>query len=321
LLYVDQPVGTGFSYSDDSNYVADEAQVADDMYRFLQGIMTKYPEYQGRPFFITGESYAGHYVPAISARVIRGNLNNEGIQINLQGSAIGNGWVDPVIQYHAYIDFGYDNGFIDASTNASLYQSYSECVQMINSGDYQDAFETCGYIEQTVLAGAGNINVYDIRKQCTNPPLCYNMQPMTNFLTSQALLNYLNIPSAASWTTCNSAVYQNLINDWSQNLAVDVNFLLSQPNYRVLVYSGKDDFVCNYYGGHDWVTNMPWAGQSQFNKQPLKKWVFNNQNVAQSQNYQGLTWLQVEQAGHMVPMDQPAVALEMLRRFVTGQPF
>jgi carboxypeptidase C (cathepsin A) len=39
------------------------------MYKFLTGFVAKYPEFANRPFFITGESYAGHYVPAISAYV------------------------------------------------------------------------------------------------------------------------------------------------------------------------------------------------------------------------------------------------------------
>ncbi len=59
------------------------------MYEFLQQFFKKFPKFQNRPFFVTGESYAGHYVPAISARIIRGNKNNEGLAINIQGSAIG----------------------------------------------------------------------------------------------------------------------------------------------------------------------------------------------------------------------------------------
>jgi serine carboxypeptidase-like clade 4 len=60
------------------------------------------------PFFVTGESYAGHYIPAISSRIIQANQNKEGLPINIQGSAIGNGWVDPYIQYGAYAEFAYD---------------------------------------------------------------------------------------------------------------------------------------------------------------------------------------------------------------------
>jgi len=35
------------------------------MLEFLE----KYPEFKGRPLYVTGESYAGHYVPAISAYI------------------------------------------------------------------------------------------------------------------------------------------------------------------------------------------------------------------------------------------------------------
>ncbi len=77
------------------------------MYAFLQVFFQKNPQYIGRAFFITGESYAGHYIPgrekplfstssntsfpAISVRILEGNQKNQGIKINLLGSAIGNG--------------------------------------------------------------------------------------------------------------------------------------------------------------------------------------------------------------------------------------
>jgi len=71
LLYVDQPAGTGFSYAKNtSGYVINEAQVAADFYVFLQNFMKKFPQYASLPFFITGESYGGHYVPAISAYIV-----------------------------------------------------------------------------------------------------------------------------------------------------------------------------------------------------------------------------------------------------------
>jgi len=55
--------------------------------------------------FITGESYAGHYVPAIAAHVKKQNNKD----INLVGVAIGNGLVDPYTQYPAYVKFAAEN--------------------------------------------------------------------------------------------------------------------------------------------------------------------------------------------------------------------
>jgi hypothetical protein len=103
-LWLDQPTGVGYSYGkvDDSS----EEMVGENAYYFLQSFLQSHPEYQNNPLFITGESYAGHYVPAITHRIWQGNNDmKEGtIQLNLQGMAIGNGLTNPEIQYPVRID-------------------------------------------------------------------------------------------------------------------------------------------------------------------------------------------------------------------------
>ena len=93
IVYVDQPIGTGYSNlkGPETDLDTNETQIAIDFYVFLSKFIEIYPEYKGRSLFITGESYAGHYIPAISAYLFKkGNPD-----LALVGSAIGNGWVDP----------------------------------------------------------------------------------------------------------------------------------------------------------------------------------------------------------------------------------
>jgi len=49
---------------------------------------------QGRDFYITGESYAGHYIPSIAFYLVN---NATDLGVNFKGVAIGNGWVDPIL--------------------------------------------------------------------------------------------------------------------------------------------------------------------------------------------------------------------------------
>ena len=102
LLYVDQPVGTGFSHAGllhaKDQYgrpVVNEDEVAENMATFLIKFIEKYPQFEGRDFFITGESYAGHYIPAISHNLIF--KNKDKLKLNFKGMAIGNGLVSPLI--------------------------------------------------------------------------------------------------------------------------------------------------------------------------------------------------------------------------------
>jgi len=102
VMWVDQPVGAGFSYNKFGDLgVISETEMAEDMYQFLQIFFHSYPHFAKLGFFITGESYAGHYIPALSAYILRKNDNLPAgdIVINQVGLAIGNGLVDPLIQY------------------------------------------------------------------------------------------------------------------------------------------------------------------------------------------------------------------------------
>ena len=66
-----------------------------------------------RDFYVTGESYAGHYVPAVSNRLFL-ELDKPDVKhrINFKGFAIGNGLTDPGIQYGAYSDYALVNNMI-----------------------------------------------------------------------------------------------------------------------------------------------------------------------------------------------------------------
>lgn len=71
--------------------------VGNDMLDFLQALFAARPSLAGRDVFITGESYAGHYVPAVAARIFHAAAAGEA-DIKLRGLAIGNGLTDPAIQ-------------------------------------------------------------------------------------------------------------------------------------------------------------------------------------------------------------------------------
>merc|ERR1712166_213356 len=100
----DQPAGVGFSSGLGTH---NEAGVASNMYTFLQGFYEKFPQYQKTPFYIFGESYAGHYVPAISHKIWENNKASEGIHVPLAGIAIGNGLTNPEEQYKWYAEMGH----------------------------------------------------------------------------------------------------------------------------------------------------------------------------------------------------------------------
>jgi carboxypeptidase C (cathepsin A) len=84
---------------------------------------------------------------------------------------------------------------------------------------------------------------------------------------------------------------------------------------RVLLYAGDQDFICNWLGNQAWVKALEWPHQADFNGVALK----NVSDIGTLRSSNGLSFLQVFNAGHMVPRDQPKAALEMLTMFIAGE--
>ncbi|KAK6144128.1 hypothetical protein DH2020_020948 [Rehmannia glutinosa] len=89
VLFLESPAGVGFSYSNttaDYNNTGDTT-TANDAYTFLVNWLERFPQYKARDFYITGESYAGHYVPQLAYTILLNNKNTNQTVINLKGIA------------------------------------------------------------------------------------------------------------------------------------------------------------------------------------------------------------------------------------------
>jgi carboxypeptidase C (cathepsin A) len=327
VLFVDQPVGTGFSYADNpDDYVTGEDQVAEDMYEFLQAFYKQYPQYQKLDFFVTGESYAGHYVPSVSNRIFQSLKNKEGpFNIPFKGLAIGNGLTNPYIQYRDYADYSFDNGLISKDTRDYIQNSLlPACENDLAQNDTSDANSDCQNIPGTIQQNAlRDFNVYDVRKPCSHQPLCYDLSKLDVLMARSDFRASVGVSQDDHWSECDDTVYSKLSSsDWWVNSELVIPEMLNS-GIRVLVYSGKEDWICNWYGGRDWVKNMKWAGQSAFSSKidNLQPWKVNGAVAGEFASEGPLSFLAVDSAGHMVPMDQPQVALEMIKAFINNRPF
>ncbi|GJE98044.1 serine carboxypeptidase-like protein [Phanerochaete sordida] len=86
-VWIDQPVGTGFATADSAGYVADEDQMGQDFMNFLANLVKVFPSLKTRPLHLTGESYAGTYIPYIT----KAYFGMEDPPVNLSRIAIGDG--------------------------------------------------------------------------------------------------------------------------------------------------------------------------------------------------------------------------------------
>ena len=89
MVYIESPVGVGFSYSNDSNdYITNDNQTASENYQFVQLFLQEFPQFSQNEFWITGESYAGVYGPMLANLIVTGSDSQ--LISNFQGFSLGN---------------------------------------------------------------------------------------------------------------------------------------------------------------------------------------------------------------------------------------
>jgi len=327
LLYIDQPSGTGFSYPI-TGADHDEAGVAVDMYDFLQQFFKEHTQYNKNDFFAFGESYGGHYVPAVTHKIWENNKNlpSGAIEINLKGTSVGNGLTDPEIQYGYYPEMAASSNnhkpVVGKLEYKTMTAAVGPCIALIKNCQTDKAAclvatDVCNLalVEPYQLSGR---NVYDMRIPCEKKPLCYDFSNVGKYLGRDDVQAALGV-KGRKWADCNHAVALEfeLAGDWMHNYQTMLPDQLAD-GIRVLMYSGDQDYICNWLGNQAWTLGMDWPYKGEFNDASMQNWTSPeaSSTVGQLRSANGFSFLRVYDAGHMVPRDQPQNALAMLNAFI-----
>lgn len=93
LLWVDQPVGTGWSYGE--HMVTNLDEIASEFVEFLLQFYEEFPVYKERELVITGESFAGKYLSYTSRAILDYNEDaSHGFKFDLKNLILSNPLVD-----------------------------------------------------------------------------------------------------------------------------------------------------------------------------------------------------------------------------------
>ncbi|KAI3522104.1 hypothetical protein L1887_11583 [Cichorium endivia] len=314
VLFLESPAGVGFSYSNrSSDYTTGDKQTAKDSYTFLINWLERFPEYKTRDFFITGESYAGHYVPQLASLILSENKKTNGTIINLRGIAIGNALIDDITYYEGSYDYYWTHALNSDETNAGI-NKYCDYV----TGNFSD--ECYKYLRQG-RAEIGEIDIYNIYA-----PLCddstqksgstgsvKNFDPCSDGYVD-SYLNQAEVQEAlharnTSWAHCGGVLYT----DSPTTILPTITQLIGN-GISLWVYSGDTD-------GRVPVTSSRYSVNKL--KLPIetawRPWYNNREVGGYVVGYKGVVLTTVRGAGHTVPSYQPERALVMISSFLQGK--
>nr|GLL28657.1 serine carboxypeptidase-like 42 [Ipomoea trifida]GMD02789.1 serine carboxypeptidase-like 42 [Ipomoea batatas]GMD08848.1 serine carboxypeptidase-like 42 [Ipomoea batatas]GMD11264.1 serine carboxypeptidase-like 42 [Ipomoea batatas] len=265
---------------------------AEDMLVFMKKWYEKFPEFLDRPLFLTGESYAGHYIPQLASLMIDHNKHSKGHQFNIKGVALGNPLLKLDRDVPAVTEFMWSHGMIsDENYNAIRNECDFDDYSFIYPHNESDSCNAA--INEENRAVSDYINVYDVIVDVTK------MSMGIDVCMGSERTFYFNLPEVQKALHANRT---NLPYDW-----------------KTCADYGDQDSVVPLVGSRTIVRELA-ADMKMSITVPYSAW-FHKGQVGGWQTEYGklLTFATVRGAAHMVPYAQPGRALHLFSSFIRGR--
>ena len=326
IIYWDQPIGTGYSNvvgeDPETTYVDNEDELSEIFYQALQAFFQKHPEYLSCPLFVTGESYAGKYVPNIFKKIHTKNEEDSEPLINLQGFSVGDGWIDARRQTKNYIDYAFTLGYLDTHEKKLSLAKYDEFCIALDAKLWKKAYDISNSIVEIVSKMGGGFNPYDIRSFSD-----ISMANTQAYMELSAVKKALHVPEEQAWNVADNdgPVADHLIEDNMKDSSDLYADLINLEQYQVLMYTGTFDTACGSLSTEQILYDLnKWDEKDNEEWKNLLRAIWaqpSTQVKGFLKQYKNLTQIVIPNSGHQVPYFQPEVSLEMINRWMRKEPF
>jgi len=342
ILIIDQPAPVGYSYcnNDTKSHSCGGIAWTDELtsanaYLALQTFYEQFPCEKSKDLYLTGESYAGIYIPTLGRRILR-DIESSGIA--LKGLAVGDGCLGTetsICGDLSSIGFGdFWNLLFMAGHHQipiSDFRLIMEACQhngkagFLTSNSQED--EQCRAILTKVKRELGGFFEYSLYDECTyrrgllgiqgalNDFPCGGGMVMNDYLSLQVVHEALNVKSEFFET---------------DNAEGDFDYTPTEPDLtgfyqeingklRVLIYNGDTDPAITSFAAQNWTSHLGFD-----ETQHWRPWTVDScqRMGGYVTRYQGMfDFLTIRGAGHMVPTYKPAATFAFIQAWITEKDY
>ncbi|URD95772.1 serine carboxypeptidase-like [Musa troglodytarum] len=339
MIFLDSPVGSGFSFSRhvESYYDGGDISWSQYVYAFLIKWLVDHPKFLANPLYIAGDSYAGKIVPIVAQQVLNGIEAEKRPLLNLQGYVIGNPFTGEKIDLNARVPFAHGMGIIS--------DDFFKLIQRSCAGqDYRSPIDSqCEMCFDTFDEILSEINRYNILE-----PKCALASPKPKTEGRRALKEYLHLLEPPPTPALNCRNYAHIlayywantdvvrkalhikkgtVGEWKRcnydlPYAMDIkssikhHLSVTSGGYRALVYSGDHDMLIPFVGTKQWTRSLNFSVIDNW-----RSWHVDGQVAGYATTYSNnLTFATVKGAGHTAAEYKNKECLAMIRRWLSHEP-
>ncbi|KAK3124137.1 hypothetical protein QOZ80_8AG0641020 [Eleusine coracana subsp. coracana] len=349
LLFVDNPVGTGFSFvegGDPNLMVRTDAEAADDLTTLLCSLYrdNNNARLRGSPLYIVAESYGGKFAVTTALKALKA-IQEDRLHANIAGVALGDSWISPIDFVVSWGPLLYQVSRIDEEGLRKCNAVSAKIKEQLQNHQYEEAQTSWSKLEQVVMSNSNSVDFYNFLKD--RSPLTAAAKrgrsmvaSSFSFRTKNGYSGYLSsmatpgpqggfsglmntviknklgiIPQNVSWGDQSGDVFDVMQGDFMKPRIHEVDQLL-ELGVNVTIYNGQLDLICATKGTMDWVQKLKWDGLQNFTNSPRTPIYCSKEGQTGTQafvkSYKNLKFYWILGAGHMVPIDNPCPALKML---------
>ncbi|XP_026315806.1 retinoid-inducible serine carboxypeptidase-like [Hyposmocoma kahamanoa] len=324
LLFVDAPIGTGFSKARTDNRIPQALEEnANHLVHVLRAFYTHHEAYQRSPLYIFGQGHGAQLAVSLAIQ-----LTDVDFSHNLQGVVLGNGIISPALALTKLGFYLEEMGYIDATGRAVIEGFSAETNRLVNNEDYEEAYDKFLSLGRIVEEEAGTVavNLRRITDKLVRNPSAADYFGQKNYLRS--MLDDVDINKFMMETVAPSlgisitfdAQRDAVVNAFRSSFMVPtvdkVEYILSNTSFKVAIYNGNLDAVSTTPGQLEWIDNLEWSGQDAFRNSERQPIAVNSLLQGYFRETERLTFYWINAAGQSVPLDSPEAAQRILQKII-----
>ncbi|XP_027083594.1 serine carboxypeptidase-like 2 isoform X3 [Coffea arabica] len=316
IIFLDSPVGSGFSYAKAAQASqSSDFQASDQAYEFIRKWLHDHPEYKSNPFYVSGISYGGIPVPILTQLISNGNEDGIEPRIDLKGYILGN----PVTKASGIpnnrVPFAYRMGLIS-----------DELYELVRNIDDQNILiPVChppSRVPNKLFTGGRSIiqmlhekfEELDVRESTPVKCIAEWITLVDHWANNKSVQEALHVrrETIGQWIACNVTL------PYTKNagIAVPYHANLSTKGYRSLIYSGDHDLTVPHIETQAWIRSLRYPIIDDW-----RQWIHQGQVAGYTRTYANkMTFATVKGGGHVAYELKPAECRTMLERWISHQP-
>ncbi|KAG2322491.1 hypothetical protein Bca52824_015704 [Brassica carinata] len=312
VIYLDQPVGTGFSFSTQLVDTPSDSGEARRIHEFLQKWLAKHEEFISNPLYVGGHSYTGKIVPPLVQEISKGNYQGCKPTINLQGYLLGNPVTEFELDWNSRIPFAHEMALISDELYESLKRICKEKYVNVDPGNTEclKLLEEYNKVH-TLLNVFFLVDVYIYIQGCFWQK--YRHLLATYWANDESVRKALQInkESIGRWIRCNLDIpyTHDIISSVPYHVDNSIN------GYRSLIFSGDHDLGVPYLGTQAWIRSLNYSVIDDW-----RPWLINHKLAGYTRTYANkMTFATIRASGHTAEF-KPEESSVMFQRWISGQP-